>query len=126
MCIKQRSRETGQCNKVGRRTCISSMENVVLGRCMGIINTEARILKILLENKVSISLEQKASESLARKFWFWDYNCYPFVEDSGCSFDLAIYFHSVDPTAVYVLEYFIIFIHMAVCIGSDLPCLRLD
>lgn len=64
MCIKQRSRETGQCNKVGRRTRISSMENVVLGRCMGIINTEARILKILLENKVSISLEQKASESL--------------------------------------------------------------
>ena len=62
MCIKQRSREIGQCNKVGRRTRSSSMENVVLGRCMGIINIEATILKVLLENKVSIPLDQNASE----------------------------------------------------------------
>lgn len=64
MCIKQRSCEIGQCNKVGRRTCSSSTENVVLGRCTGIINIEARILKILLENKLSIPLDQNSSESL--------------------------------------------------------------
>lgn len=64
LCIKQRSCEIGQCNKVGRRTSSSSMENVVLGRCTDIINIEARILKILLENKLSIPLDQNSSESL--------------------------------------------------------------
>ena len=51
-------------HKVGTRTRSSFMENVVLGRCMGIINMEAMILKVLLENKVSIPLDQNASESL--------------------------------------------------------------